>query len=88
MTAPSFVGCIAGNFGALPVEDVSATMAPDDDAGFSYFFAADSASSICSYRLSQCCYCWWCSCKSCARPANEALSTLFVSSKARVSPVV
>ena len=37
VTAPIFVWCIAGDFIALPVGDVSATMTPDGDSGCSHF---------------------------------------------------
>ena len=81
VTTSILVWCIAGDLSTFPVEDVSATMTPDDDAGCSHFCTAGTASSVCSHHLSQCCCCW-CSRESCAGSANEA------SSKARASFVV
>ena len=81
VTAPIFVWCIAGDFSALFVGDISATRTPDGDAVLSHFCAADAASSICSHHLRECCYCWRFSRESSAGLANEALGTLFVSSE-------
>ena len=88
VTAPIYVWCIAGDFSTLPVGDAAATMTPDGNAVCSHFCAADTALFICSHHLRECRYCWGCSRESSAGPANEALSTLFVLSKARAIPVV
>ena len=55
MTTPVFVWCIAGDFSAPSVGNFSTTMTPDGDAGCSHFCTADSASSLCSHHLRQCC---------------------------------
>ena len=85
VTSPIYVWCIAGNISTFPVGDDTATMTPGGNAVYSHFRVADTALFICSHRLRDC---WGCSRESSAGPADEALSSLFVWSKARASPVV
>ena len=83
LTATIYVWCIEGDISTFPVGDATTTMTPDGDAVYSHFRVADTTLLICSHRLRDC----W-SRESSARPANEASSTLLVSSKAGASSVV
>ena len=85
MAAPIYVWGIVGDISTFPVGDATVTMTPDGNAVYSHFHVADTALFICSHHLRDC---WGCSRESSAGPADEALSTLFVSSKARASPVL
>ena len=57
-------------------ENVSVTMTPDDNTSRFHFFTENTASSNCFHQLNP--FYGWSSRGSCAGPANEALSTLFV----------
>ena len=85
VTTLIYVWCIAGDINTFPAGDATATMTPDGNAVYSHFRIADTALFICSHRLRDC---WGCSRESSAGLADEALCSLFVSSKARASLVV
>ena len=85
VTAPIYVWCIAGDISTFSVGDATESMTPDGNAVYSHFRVADTALFICLHHMLDC---WGCSREYSTGPADEALSTLFVSSKARASSVI